>query len=357
MPYLHGRRSNWPDNRSCHIDLVTITKADNFTLWAHDMRRLNHILDQAFDIDLRHHTNGFNTKNGIQVYTDPREYYFGQNNNGARETRTAFDAFRIKPTSHSIRQDILKFEELRFHWEYAVDLKLNDKMNNGYLDEKFDADPRPGVVASLTASSLSKLPYQQRLDVLHNLHNCDTLPSKDVHIKAFTSSKPIKSKALCHNFARGNCKFGDTCKYAHGDLISPKKNPSKTPFLATAIVPSHAPQPSQEPTKAVVHTYISPRHRQIVGPSLPRGDPNNPLGLSRNQRVKLSALTQDEAMDSWVDQSHYTHVARDSNGNPYLGVFTVDSTSSSTPSASITSPQPHPQTPLVECYGDTFRTF
>ena len=58
--------------------------------------------------------------------------------------------------AHSIRQDIVKFEELRSQWEYAVDLKFNDKMNNGYLDEKFDADPRPGVVASLTASSLSK---------------------------------------------------------------------------------------------------------------------------------------------------------------------------------------------------------
>ena len=110
-------------------------------------------------------------------------------------------------------------------------------MNNGYLDEKFDADPRPGVVASLTASSLSKMPYQQRLDALHSLHNCDTLPSKDIHIKAFTSSKPIKSKAPCHNFARGSCKFGDTCKYAHGDLTSPKKNPSNSPSSATAIVP------------------------------------------------------------------------------------------------------------------------
>ena len=40
-----------------------------------------------------------------------------------------------------------------------MDLKFNDKMNNGYLDEKFDADPRPGVDASLTVSSLSKLPY------------------------------------------------------------------------------------------------------------------------------------------------------------------------------------------------------
>ena len=63
------------------------------------------------------------------------------------------------------------------------------------------------------------------------------------------------------------------------------------------------------------------------------------------------------AMYSWVDQSHYNHVARDSNGNPYLGVLTTSSTPSSTPSASVTSPQPHPQTPLIEYYGDTFRTF
>ena len=130
----------------------------------------------------------------------------------------------------------MKFEELRSQWEYAVDLKFNDKMNNGYLDEKFDADPRPGVLASLTASSLSKMQYH----ALHTLHNCDTLPSKDIHITAFTSSKPTKSKAPCHNFARGSCKFGDTCKYAYGDLTSLKKNPTKIPFLATSIVPSVA---------------------------------------------------------------------------------------------------------------------
>ena len=51
-------------------------------------------------------------------------------------------------------------------------------MKNRYLDEKFDADPRPGVVASLTASSLSKMQYQQRLDALHTLHNCDTSPAE-----------------------------------------------------------------------------------------------------------------------------------------------------------------------------------
>ena len=93
-------------------DLVTISKADNFALWVHDMRRLNHILDQAFDIDLRHHTNGFNTKNGIQVYNDLREYYLGQNNNGARETRTAFDAFKIKPSAPTVVEPSRGYERL-----------------------------------------------------------------------------------------------------------------------------------------------------------------------------------------------------------------------------------------------------
>ena len=30
-------------------------------------------------------------KNGIKVYNDLREYYFGQNNQGVKETRTAFE--------------------------------------------------------------------------------------------------------------------------------------------------------------------------------------------------------------------------------------------------------------------------
>ena len=322
-------------------DIVTIIKADNFTLWAHDMRRLLHILDQSFDMEVRHHTNGFIAKNGIQAYNDLREFYFSQTNNGAKETRNAFDKFRIKPTSHSIRQDIVKFEELRAQWEYAVDLQFNDKMNNGYLDEKFDADPRPGVIASLTATNLTKWTYIQRLDSLHDLHNCDTIPTKDVALKAFTASKPSpKPKQPCHNFAKGACQRGDTCKYDHADA-SHKPPHSKV----NAGPPRIAYSQSQGPTKAVVHSFISPRHRQTVGPSVPRGDPNNPLGLSRNQRIKLNALIADEDMDSWVDQSHFHHVARDSNGNTFAGVFTTDPTSSSS-SSSSSADDPSPQTPV-----------
>ena len=98
-------------------DLVTIIKADNFTLWAYDMRRLNQILDQAFDIDLRHHTNGLNTKNGNQLYPDLREYYFGQNNNGARETRTSSASSSVSSSSdsevfHSDSDDSMSSTEL-----------------------------------------------------------------------------------------------------------------------------------------------------------------------------------------------------------------------------------------------------
>ena len=77
-----------------------------------------------------------------------------------------------------------------------MDLKFNDKMNNGYLDEKFDADPRPGIVASLTASSLSKMQYQRRLDALHTLHNCDTLPSYGLNRGKRKANRDIGKKAL-----------------------------------------------------------------------------------------------------------------------------------------------------------------
>ena len=98
-------------------DVVTIIKADNFKMWSHDMSRLLHFLDQAFDIDIRHHKYGFTIKNGIKAYNDLREYYFGQNNQGVKETRTAFKQFKPRPTTTSIRQDIVRFEELRLQCE------------------------------------------------------------------------------------------------------------------------------------------------------------------------------------------------------------------------------------------------
>ena len=216
-----------------HGDVVTIIKADNFTLWSHDMTRLLHFLDQALDIEIRHHTNGFMIKNGIKMYNDLREYYFGQNNQGVKETRTAFEQFKPRPTTTSIRQDIVRFEELRLQCEYAVDMIFNDKMNNSFLDEKFETDPRAGVIASLTATNLTKWSYRQRLDALHDLQNCDSIPAKSVNLNALAAGKtPGKEKPPCHNFAKGTCTYGDKCRYSH----------AKPPPPTTATAPPPSPK-------------------------------------------------------------------------------------------------------------------
>jgi hypothetical protein len=168
-------------------NVVTIIKADNVHLWCDDMNRLMQILLAAFDRTLHHHSKGFLAKDGILAYNDLRDFYYKQNNQGAKETRHALEAFKIKPASNSIRQDIVLFEELRVACEYSVKTTFNDLTNNSYLDEKFETDTRPGVVASLTASSQAKWTYIQRLDALHQLQNCDTkASSKDVPIKSMT---------------------------------------------------------------------------------------------------------------------------------------------------------------------------
>ena len=65
-------------------------------------------------------------------------------------------------------------------------------------------------------------------------------------------------------------------------------------------------------------------------------------------------------MDSWVDQSHYNHVPRDSNGNVFAGVLLTepsssDSQTSSSSSATVYDADMH--TPVRQPYIDTFRTF
>ena len=74
-------------------NVVTIIKADNVHLWSDDMTRLNQILGYAFDRDLHHHSKGFLSHDGILVYNDLRDYYYKQNNQGAKETRHALEAF------------------------------------------------------------------------------------------------------------------------------------------------------------------------------------------------------------------------------------------------------------------------
>ena len=76
-------------------------------------------------------------------------------------------------------------------------------------------------------------------------------------------------------------------------------------------------------------TYISSRHREYIGQGAHEPTPANQFGLSRNQRVVLSALVahDNEHTDSWINGSVFNHVPRDSNGNTFAGVLTTSSTS------------------------------
>ena len=315
-------------------DIITVTdnvahivKADNIVLWCDDMNRLNQVLQAAFDKSLHHHSKGFlHPFNGVLAYTDLRNYYHGQNNHGARDTRHALEGFRIKPLTNSVRQDIVKFEELRKAAEYAVMAVFTDLQNNCYLSEKFDEDSRPGVVASITASNQMDLPYVDRLDALHKLHNCDIVPSasKDISLKAFTPA-PSKTKQLCRNFAKGSCKYGSKCFNIHDKTAAPEralKTPSAEQQLAV---------PNNNGVKAAGPTYIDARHRQIIGDGRSSSTPTNVFGLSRKQRIVVAALQAHDmnSTDSWINQSHYNHVSRDSNGNVFAKVFTTSSSSSS----------------------------
>ena len=170
-------------------------------------------------------------------------------------------------------------------------------------------------------------------------------------MNALAASKtPGKEKPPCHNFAKGTCTFGDKCRYS-------QTKPPPPPPANTAIVPPLPKYNQGNNNRNTVRTYISPRHRLIVGPSNPQGDPKNPLGLTRNQRVKLNALTADESMDSRIDQSHYNHVPRDSNGNVFAGLLLPEPSSSvaqlsASPSAPVHDASMHTPEPYI----DTFRT-
>ena len=153
----------------------------------------------------------------------------------------ALEAFKIKPSSNSIRQDIVRFEELRRAAEYSIMGLFTSIQNNSYLDQMFEEDTRPGVVASLTASNQANLPYVDRIDALHRLQNCDTIPhGKEISMKSI-SSKP-KQKTLCRNFAKGNCLYEDMCFNLHEKASHPERQ--QTPRQDR---PPYAPQQRTEP--------------------------------------------------------------------------------------------------------------
>ena len=116
-------------------EVVTIIPADNVYVWANDLRRLTHCMETICDKTVFHLCKpGFDDHNGVLIYTTLREYYFGKNDQGAKGTRLAMEAWRIKPSSNTLRQDLVLFEELRTQIEYSGELSLNDKWNNSYLD-------------------------------------------------------------------------------------------------------------------------------------------------------------------------------------------------------------------------------
>ena len=82
-------------------NIITIIKADNVHLWAHDMNRLHQVIHTTFDKSLHHISSGFETGDSILAYNDIHKFYFSQNNQVAKETRLALEAFKIKPTTHS----------------------------------------------------------------------------------------------------------------------------------------------------------------------------------------------------------------------------------------------------------------
>ena len=118
---------------------------------------------------------------------------------------------------------------------------LTSIQNNSYLDQMFEEDTRPGVVASLTASNQANLPFVDRIDALHRLQNCDTIPhGKEISMKPI-SSKP-KQKTPCRNFAKGNCLYGDKCFNLHEKASHPEIQQKPRQDR-----PPHTPQQRTEP--------------------------------------------------------------------------------------------------------------
>ena len=311
-------------------DVVTITPADNVYVWANDLRRLTHCMETICDKTVFHLCKpGFDDHNGILIYTTLKEYYFGKNDQGAKGTRLAMEAWRIKPSSNTLRQDLVLFEELRTQIEYSGELSLNDKWNNSYLDEKFEKDPRTGVEASLTASTQSKWTYKERIAALHALQICDILPHKEVQIKSLAPVKAEPNSKVCFNFNKGACTYGDRCRFTHDKSIS---SDTKVPYLKSNTVAQH----NGRPVKQNQPNYINDRHRSAIGD--PRGTKtsSNNLGLSRNQHIGLKAI---QSYDPWIDGSHYHNDPHQSIHQVSYKMMTTGPTSSSS-SATSTSIQP-----------------
>ena len=121
----------------------------------------------------------------------------------------------------------------------------------------------------------------------------------------------VKFKDLSNNFLKGECTYGEKCKYVHGDLA--KGGKPATPLKAVTDAPPALPTLGK-PTKPKTHTRphrISEAHRIKLGAMTGKVTASNPLGISHNQEVILKFL---QGRDNEWGMSRG---GRDSNENEY----------------------------------------
>jgi hypothetical protein len=303
---------------------LVITPADSVSHYAHDLDRLETIMHTAFDKALYHQSQGFIDHDPVQMYSDLRTYFHGQDSHGINAARAALSKFRIN-TATSLRADIALFEEAIKNQEYATQEQITERLKCSIIDEKFSLDTRIGVRERLTYCQCSEFTYAQTMKALKNVPNASVVPNSQHRLLAL---QPTTKKAACNNFAKGKCTFGDKCRYSHDTP------PKTTTIKALADAPPTgkakdvaSDKPHNKP-KAPFPNYISEKHRSLIGPPQGLISPTNPIGLSRKQHVVLKHI---QAYDTDGDWNLPGRGGRDSNGNEYMNMFTATTSSSTSP--------------------------
>ena len=167
----------------------------------------------AFDKALYHQSQGFPTQDPVLMYRDLKDYFYGRDNNGINAARAALTRYKINPTV-SLKADITIFEETLKNVEYAANEIITENIRLSFLDEKFCHDTRLGVRERLTHCQCSFFTYAATMDALKNTPNASVTPGNHSRMNNF---QQVKSKDLCNNSLKGQCTYGEKCKYVHGD--------------------------------------------------------------------------------------------------------------------------------------------
>ena len=187
--------------------------ADDVPNFLHDIRRLEQIMYAAFDKASYHQSQGFLTQDPVLMFRDLKDYFYGRDNNGINAARAALTRYKINPTI-SLKADITIVEETLKTVEYAANEIITENIRLSILDEKFCHDTRLGVRERLTHCQCSFFTYAATMDALKNTPNASVTPGNHSRMNNF---QQVKSKDLCNNFLKGQCTYGEKCKYVHGD--------------------------------------------------------------------------------------------------------------------------------------------